>query len=519
MRLKLKIVLPPLIFSLYPSIALLGENYSVIGVEEVLRSAIVSVGFAVILLILFYMFFKDWRKSSLSSLLVQLLFFSYGHVYDLLNEKKNPLTREKKKNRYLGPLWVIIFVLGFIWIWRNKKNVLSFISSLNIIFLVALVFPIYNVVVYEYTHKVDPQDLISSVNELPIETVPDFNLPDVYYIVLDEYGRDDALLEIFNFDNSEFLEKLGNNNFEVALCSQSNYARTSLSISSALNMNYIDQFFDVDQIISKDTDIEDLLSDSIKHSLARMKLEEFGYQTIAFETGFSFSEIIDADYYYYPAQDEEITHPFFDKINRFESLLLNSTIIRFFITSVPPVAEILVPLLEFPNQIDRARTLWILDKLETIPDIEGPKFVFAHIVSPHEPFVFSADGSYPVPEPDYFPGYPDQIQYLNQRILQLIDSLQENSKTPPIIIIQGDHSFRIVTDLKWRMAVLNAYYLPGITGDDNIVYPSITPINSFRLILNKYFDFDYEYLEDRAYFSDFENPEIFTYVPLERICD
>jgi hypothetical protein len=61
------------------------------------------------------------------------------------------------------------------------------------------------------------------------------------------------------------------------------------------------------------------------------------------------------------------------------------------------------------------------------------------------------------------------------------------------------------------MAILNAYYLPG--GGNQLLHDHITPVNSFRLILNYYFGANYAELENASYFSDYKNP--FKYTPVK----
>ena len=63
--------------------------------------------------------------------------------------------------------------------------------------------------------------------------------PDIYYIILDAYGRSDVLQTTYGIDNSVFLSQLQELGFYVAECSMSNYAQTELSLSSSLNLNYL----------------------------------------------------------------------------------------------------------------------------------------------------------------------------------------------------------------------------------------------------------------------------------------
>ncbi len=60
------------------------------------------------------------------------------------------------------------------------------------------------------------------------------------------------------------------------------------------------------------------------------------------------------------------------------------------------------------------------------------------------------------------------------------------------------------TDVRERLSILNAYFLPGEGAVE--LYKEITPVNTFRLILNRYFGTDLKLLEDRSYFSTCEHP-------------
>jgi hypothetical protein len=88
--------------------------------------------------------------------------------------------------------------------------------------------------------------------------------------------------------------------------------------------------------------------------------------------------------------------------------------------------------------------------------------------------------------------------YAEVRLIQLVKSLLAKSTIPPIIIIQGDHGYSTNDEVLPR--ILNAYYLPG-NGAEKL-YPSITPVNTFRLILNTYFGGNYPMLPDHSYWLD-----------------
>ncbi len=148
---------------------------------------------------------------------------------------------------------------------------------------------------------------------------------------------------------------------------------------------------------------------------------------------------------------------------------------------------------------------------------EQPKFVLAHIFSPHPPYIFDQDGNI-ISQAGYdltgeqwpdLNGYTEQLQFINKKTLQSVDAILKKSKRPTIIIIQGDHGF--ITDAQWtkyptkenvaeRANILNAYYF--YDGNYSQLYPSISPVNSFRVIFNQYLNQSLPLLADNVYFSD-----------------
>jgi len=163
------------------------------------------------------------------------------------------------------------------------------------------------------------------------------------------------------------------------------------------------------------------------------------------------------------------------------------------------------------------RILFQFEELKKIPYIEEPTFTFAHLMIPHSPYVFKEDGSYLSPEEgEKIPQkerYLYQLKTINKKIMEAVENILENSTDPPIIIVQGDHGPKfhnvdpkLKRGINWntatieesqaRFGILNAYYLPG---EKDFLYPSVSPVNSFRLIFNNYFGTDLETLPDYSY--------------------
>ena len=155
--------------------------------------------------------------------------------------------------------------------------------------------------------------------------------------------------------------------------------------------------------------------------------------------------------------------------------------------------------------------------------IEEPFFVYAHFLLPHPPFMFGPNGEAMQVE-SLAPGeaatvwedkskYLNQVKFANKKVIETIDKILQESAMPPIIVLQGDHGTprSVLPDdaqnwsdekkfdegIRNRMSILNAYYLPD--GNTELIYDGITPVNSFRVILNNYFGGEYDLLEDRVY--------------------
>jgi hypothetical protein len=250
-------------------------------------------------------------------------------------------------------------------------------------------------------------------------------------------------------------------------------------------------------------------------------LAEAGYRVFAFDSGFSPTEWKDADEYLTPT-DEPFKTYLLGGINKFESLVLQTSAGLLLYDAKSALPKTLRAFLDGAYTEHRERILYAFDKLETLPRIDEPIFVFVHILAPHSPFVFGANGeivgrSSPftlnndedIADPKaYIQGYRNQIQYINRRTLQMLQDIITASQTPPIIILQGDHGPKAgIASQSGRMEIMNAYYLPG--GDDNLDN-TISPVNSFRVIFNHYFGGQFELLPDISFFSTYQKPDVFT---------
>jgi hypothetical protein len=489
----------PVLFGIYPVVALLGVNVSQMNADVVLRPLIVLSLGALGILALFRVFLRDWHRAALATVILLLLFFTYGHAYNFLKsvEVGGILLG---RHRQMAVVWLVLALAGIWWTGLKKVKPRAYTPVLNFISIFLLIYPTYQSANYLWNLAQARKAAIPQVSVVHDPGLPLGYKPDIYYIILDAYGRSDVLSEAWGIDNQEFLDSLASRGFYVAECSQSNYAHTILSLTSTLNLDYLNALTS-DFNAGMDTNAS--LRTLGQNNFVRRYLVSLDYSVVAFATNYPFTEWNDAEYFYAPPPQG---------MNDFEILLARTTAWR--------IPMDLIPRPEDERSTDwyRRRTEYAMQYLKRdVPDIPGPKFVFAHLVIPHHPFVFGPNGEEMDADAldildfsEYGTGYRNQVTYINNQIKELVDIILENSANPPIIILQGDHGPTDFGVIERRMRVLNAYYLPG---NPDGPYPTITPINTFRLILDKYFGQNLGLLEDISLYSTFEKPYEYQTVP------
>ncbi len=506
----------PFLLAAYFVVELLALNLDQVRPLAAWRALLVCLLGAGLLFGLLRLLARDWQRAALLSSLFLLLFFTYGHVYQYL-EVHPVFALALGRHRLLLPLWLLAAGLGTWWVFtRSSKTLALATQALNIFGLMALLFPFLQVIFFAVrTTSLASATPASTAGGLQI--VAGQSHPDVYYIILDGYSRADVLQDQFGYDNSAFIQELEDLGFYVAACSQSNYAQTQLSLASSLNMNYLEALGD--GFVAGSHDMAPTWP-LIKHSAVRQAFEALGYTSVAFETGYYWMHWDDADVYY--SQERSAVNPGEARlaVNGFEVMLIRSSAALLLTDASSFLPQSLTPDLDYPNHEHRERVLYTFEKLRSLPlAVESPKFVYAHIVAPHFPIVFGPQGelvswSKDMDDAAFAQAHTDEIRYINQRVINMLEEIITVSATPPVIIIQADHgNDRAVPED--RTSILNAYYLPGDGADQ--LYPSITPVNTFRIVLGAYFGAGLELLPDRSYYSSYEDP--YTFMQIVNDCD
>jgi hypothetical protein len=510
----------PLLFAALPVLSLLSYNINDAAPVHALRPSALALLGGTLLILAFRRIIRDPQAASLLASVALMLFFSYGHVYlGLLGEETLGLFRSMGlvgRPAYLGAAWLALFALAAYVVLRAVRFRAALTRAFAVMAAVATAFPLREIVVHEIQLGRPWSQGGVSVFEAAPAAAPE--PPDIYLFVLDGYGRADVLRDIYNFDNSEFLDWLQAHGFRVAGQARSNYTQTSLSVASMLNMSYLD---DLDPPLPTGSFDRTAMARLVRWSAVRRFLEGQGYAIVGLPSGYRLTELDNADYF----QREPLRGA-----TTLERLALETSGLVLLqeaarLTGRPP----LLP----GYRAHRERLQFVAGELERLAEMPGPKFVFTHLLIPHPPFVFDATGApvdqrypftlldgdaFPGTPEEYLQGYRDQVTYVNGLMRELIEAILGNALRPPVIILHGDHGpgSRLDwqsaerTDLRERSSILSAYYLPG--APTQAVYDTITPVNSFRLVLDWYFDTELGLLPDRSYYSTWERP--YAFIPI-----
>ncbi len=513
-------VLYPLGFALAPILALYANNMGTFGLDVVRAPMLYAVLGTLAVLVAALQRLRNLRKTAVVTSYLAILFFSHGHFQRIAVDLGVP---EWLAGWLLLVLGSALAVAGAVGVAR-ANNVRLLTRLLSIAGVAMLSLPLLYVVTFEVATRRSARTALDSLAVAPLRVEPQSGaLPDIYYIVLDGYGRQDVLLEHFGHDNSSFLEELASRGFHVAREAHSNYSQTALTMASVFNMDY------VQNLVVTRPRFSDLgpLRERIRDNRVMGQLRKLGYTIVTFSSATDIVNLQSPDIHFQGRSLDEFRVGVLD------------------LTPIPVLAGRLRTSTSLPLEPYRAHHANVRFKFEQLQNLRSykrPFFVYAHFLCPHPPFVFDADGTfrdprraYTIRERDWIEGYREgyrrQVEFVNARLRETIDAILERSPTPPVIILQSDHgpasgwldfwsrNKHWLTQepeiIRERMAVLYALRVPG--WDARPLGARTSPVNTFRLVMNACFGTQLELLPDHAYFSGYESP--YNFVQVDALLD
>lgn len=344
--------------------------------------------------------------------------------------------------------------------------------------------------------------------------------PDIIHIVLDGYARNDVLQRLYSFDNADFLDKLRGYGFYVAEDAAANYCQTGLSMSSALNSHYLDfpkQF--------EETDNRKILKALFTQSSIPVFLLNSGYTLRLYDSGYYLTDSMDG---------AEIIETMDAVWNEFSYEVVRRSALWW------PVKVRNSFMVDLGNRtLYRQHRLRIFNAFDLLqqepPSLTQPSYTLVHMLTPHPPFIFAdselretpqlpysvSDGSHRIGElqggpQEYRRLYVSQLNAVNEMMLDCVRQILANAQRPLVVVLQSDHGPG--SSLDWndveksdsaeRLGILTALYFSDEQYE--MLYPEITPVNIWRVILNKYFlKESMPLLEDKSYLSSWLQPYVF----------
>ena len=500
------IILHPILIALFPVFLIYSQNIHLILIQGLIFPALFILAVLIVLWIIIKIILKSTRKSALLSSLYTFLFFSYGHMYNIL---KLDSTHEYfiAIPVFLIITYTVIVVLVTYYLVKTNRKLDDTTRIINVMSIALVGFVLFNIGMYNLENSyIDFQDETSN----SVVLGNNFNnTPDVYYIMLDEYGSLATLDKSYNYDNSDFIEFLQDHNFYVTKSSYSNYGGTFLSTASTLNMEYVNYLSDVLGSESLDQRIPYQM---ISNNIVMQNFKSAGYQVYNFDSGWWGTRSLEiADVNLCSKNQNMDFHTLYQ--------LKQTSVLRAFDVLIKESSS------KIFQQERRDRILCQFDEVVKIKqETDKPIFVFMHVVAPHDPYVFGPNGEEvdykytfgPTADQGYLThseekkAYLDQLTYVTKILQQTVEKLQ-SSDNPPIIILQSDTGpsvgFESRSEKEYqvnRMSIFNAYYFPN--NDSKLLYDNVTPVNSFRIIFDSYFQTNYGLLEDKIFFSTPEKP-------------
>ena len=473
------------LIGLYFIIFIFLRNMNEVNFSMTFRSILVNFILTAIFFGCSYFFFRSARKAGIFTTLLLLGFFTYGILYNQLEQIfYKGLWPLSHIHRYLLITYSVFYLCLFIILHRSHRPHYTVNYILNVSLLVIFLMNASFALVSfsnkgEPLHKENP--FLASFKQNDFNTKVNDQSPDVYYIILDGYANEKTLTEFYSDNNPTLYNFLRDKGFYIADSSRANYPYTALSLSSSLNLNYLSE--------------ESKKSDELIHrNVVSYLFKKNKYRVVNIESGYAVTSNLEFT--------DKTIH--INSLNEFENKLLELTMLR------------LDDVLGFSHYM---RLKSELSQLGSFTKEKGPKFSFIHIVSPHPPYVVDSDGtrkmSRSLSDMAWEPrkNYLQQLKFVSKKVMGFINSILANSKNPPIIILQSDHGPWIsdkdpkhVYDARTR--ILNAYYVPPSLKTK--LYPTITPVNSFRLLFSDIFNADYPLLPDQPFdYSEIRNDILF----------
>lgn len=464
------------------------ELFGFLSFGFVLQNLIVILTSVLLLFLSSYALLQRSSKAALFTFFVSLFILTFGYLYDSLKQlaPQSFIT----KFAFILPALLCVFILVLILFKKSKKEFSQLYLFLNLLFIILLLSEIPNSI---RRYKIDKSvnNLIdfrfSAYNDYqPVQPLPDSLKPDIYFLVFDAMSSSKSIQQNFGRDMHQLDSFLLNKGFYVVTDGAANYNWTIHSLSSTLNMDYLPSWI---APVANDPKSyfwgsSSILNNSLFSILRKEGYQINSYQPISFDNKYwpgkpFFSNLRD-NHFYFKTLPGRIWRDIFWNYTKINTSFIQNRQIKI-------IAE--------KNKVKKQYLDTTIELVKKSCSFKGkPKFTYGHFMIPHEPYIFDSSGN--VKEPmetvikhrdqvaDY---YLNQVIFARKVIMDLVIYIQKHNRKNTVIIVAGDHGYRTEFGNKtgYSFKNLNSFYFPD--HDYKLLYDSLSPVNTFRIILNKYY--------------------------------
>ncbi len=484
-------LMAPALVAIYPVLSLYAESAREANARDVVTCGIAVLAVAIVVACLFRLVFSGAPRASLAAVLFVVWTFAFSGYVRVGRYIIELICVTPNRDYYLYAFWLLLLFPSLFLVWRfrgSDHRVEQLYKFVLLACIASIGFATFQGV-REYLKANPVGDAPVSLWESDQQAMPAAWKPkpmaqhrDVYYILLDRYGSEQALKQFFGFDDSEFYNELEKRGFVVDRKAITSYPMTSTSMASTLNMRYL---------YPRVGNTPDYFATVQSNEVGKLFIKA-GYE-----------------YHFFGNQ--------YDGLRRSSIAQWNMKI------SVMPseFADSLVNMTPFRPLVGRQhKHEFTLEKFAAVAELaKDPTltFTYAHFLVPHPPYAFARDGASQTelnratrPEKEL---YIDQLVSTNRLVLKAIDGILDSSANKPIIILQadegpylmaGDESLSPDEKRAKRLGILNAIFIPDEAIRQRLPKP-LMPVNAFRFLFKEYFGAPIELLPDRAFF--WEKPE------------
>jgi hypothetical protein len=462
------------------------ENFGFIYFSEVIKIAGMILGLVLVFFLITRLIVKNTIHAALIVFFISAWLLFFGAIFDWA-----------KSIQFLSWLhsysifvpFMLLTIVAFIILIRKQtalQNKLCF--YLNVLLLI---YCVYDLSVL--TLKSTSRNKTTASRSINFDNSAVKTKPNIYLLLFDGYPGYKSLKDSFAFANDSLYHFLEQKQFKI-LPVFSNYNMTYYSMSSMLNMQYIDKSYTP---LANTAENDQERIKEIKNAAVVSRLKAIGYHF----TNYSIFDIADKPSVkgnsFVVSQATLLTNKiFFNKILK--------DIGWHFI-----FGKYRIPFIEKLYRGDERNNQFIEEQLtkNDSADVSAPRFVYAHLLMPHPPFFCDSMGNKLPAELVFDPkqqanksAFLSYLKYSNKKLEAMVAAI---AKTDPgaIIIVMSDHGYRDY-DIGDRIEPLHFDNICAVRfpTSNYAVQPPLSNINLFPYIFNSAFNQKIPYLADSTIF-------------------